>query len=202
MALMAPRVRVPSRTSVRAVWLGLVSGAADAAGWMKNGLFPAHMTGNTALIGVALVEHHPGLAATRVLVVLSFFAGLVLSPLLEARRRLGASAAVWGAAAFALAAALTPARPWDALLLATALAMQNAALHRFGGKSINTSFLTGNLQTLGATIARRLFGRGQHFASRPCGSVTMPCGKTRRGRARRVMAGGTIGAWPDVHLPG
>ena len=148
-----------SRTMARAIWLGLVSGAADAAGWMQTGVFPAHMTGNTALIGVALVGHHPGLALKRVAVILCFFAGLVLSPLLGSWKRFGTSAAVWGASAIALAAAFAPAHPWDVLLLGLALAMQNAALHQFAGKSINTSFLTGNMQSLGAAIARRALGR-------------------------------------------
>ncbi len=152
---------LPSRAAARAIWLGFVSGAADAAGWMGTGVFPAHMTGNTALIGVAIAEHHPVLALTRAAIILCFFAGLLLAPMLEPWTRFGRSAVVWGASAFALAAAFAPKHPWDILLLAVALAMQNAALHRFAGQSINTSFLTGNLQSLGATVARRALGRSR-----------------------------------------
>ena len=144
---------------LRATWLALVSGAADAAGWTGTGVFPAHMTGNTALIGVSLFERHWHLAFVRLVVVAAFFAGLLLSPALGMRKRLGTPASVWGASGFALAAALVRVQPWDVVLLAVALAMQNAALHQFGGKSINTSFLTGTLQSLAMTVSRHALGR-------------------------------------------
>ncbi len=184
------------RTAARAIWLGLVSGTADAAGWMESGLFPAHMTGNTALIGVAFVQHHVGLAETRAAVIACFFLGLVLSPTLGFEKRLGTSAAVWGASAVALAAALAPAHLWDVLLLSTALAMQNAALHRFAGQSINTSFLTGNFQSLGAVIARRALGRATP-ADAAADRVTL---RVVPSVWAAYVAGAAIGAALALHL--
>src|SRR5258708_6375601 len=46
-----------------------------------------------------------------------------------------------------------------ALLLALAMGMQNAAATRFGGVSLNTVFITGNLQKLGEGLVAWLWTR-------------------------------------------
>ncbi len=149
------------RPWARVVWLGVVSGAADAAGWVGSGVFPAHMTGNTALIGVAVLASQWHLAAIRLATVASFVCGLVLAAALGTRRGAGTTLSIAVAAGFALAAALARTAPADVLLLAVALAMQNATLHQFAGKSINTSFLTGSLQSWALALGRHAVGRAK-----------------------------------------
>ena len=66
--------------------------------------------------------------------------------------------AVLAASLVVLVAAFLP-RPINVLALGAALGGQNAAFTRFGGQSINTSFISGDLQKLAQAVARRIAGK-------------------------------------------
>ena len=144
----------------RASWLALIAGLSDGLGWLQTGLFAAQMTGNTALLGVALAEGHWQGAAQKATAILCFLAGSLVSRLLlgpgEEPRR-GRVAAVLAASLVILVAAFLP-RPVNVLVLGAALGAQNATFTRFGGQSINTSFVSGDLQKLAQALARAIRG--------------------------------------------
>ena len=148
--------------ALRASWLALIAGLSDGLGWLQTGLFAAQMTGNTALLGVALAEGHWRGAGQKAAAILCFFIGSLTARLLlrpERGPRRGRAVAVLAASLVILAAAFLP-RPINVLVLGAALGGQNAAFTRFGGQSINTSFVSGDLQKLAQAIARRLTGKG------------------------------------------
>ncbi len=145
----------------RASWLALVAGLCDGLGWLQTGLFAAQMTGNTALLGVALAEGHWHGAAQKAAAILCFLTGSLVSRLLlrpEQGPRRGRLLAILVATLLILLAAFLP-RPVNVLVLGAALGGQNAVFTRFGGQSINTSFVSGDLQKLGQVLARRISRR-------------------------------------------
>ncbi len=153
---------VPLRhPALRASWLALVAGLCDGLGWLQTGLFAAQMTGNTALLGVALAEGHWHGAEQKAAAILCFFSGSLVARLLlrpEQGPRRGRALAVLAASLVIVMAAFLP-KPLNVLVLGAALGGQNAAFTRFGGQSINTSFVSGDLQKLAQAIARRITGR-------------------------------------------
>ena len=140
----------------RASWLALIAGLCDGLCWLQTGLFAAQMTGNTALLGVALAEGHWRGAAQKATAILCFLAGSLVSRLLLRQGkdpRRGRVFAVFAASLVILVAAFLP-RPVNVLVLGTALGAQNAVFTRFGGQSINTSFVSGDLQKLSQALAK------------------------------------------------
>ena len=147
---------------LRAAWLALIAGLGDGLGWLQTGLFAAQMTGNTALLGLALAEGRWREAGEKAAAILCFFAGLLaIRLLLQQGRglRQGRALAVLAASLLILVAAFLP-RPFNVLVLGAALGGQNAAFSRFRGQGINTSFVSGDLQKLAKAMARRLSGDG------------------------------------------
>ncbi len=139
-----------------ASWLALIAGLSDALGWLQTGLFAAQMTGNTALLGIALAQGHWWSAGYKATAILCFFAGLLLARLLHRpgqRERAGRAAAVLLATLVIVLAAFLP-KPFNVLSLSVALGAQNAVFSRFGGQSLNTSFISGDLQKLSQAFAK------------------------------------------------
>nr|WP_321983355.1 YoaK family protein [uncultured Lichenicoccus sp.] len=144
----------------RASWLALIAGLCDGLGWLQTGLFAAQMTGNTALLGVALAERHWGGAAQKAAAIFCFLAGSLVSRLLlrpGQGSRQGRVLAILVATLLIVLAAFLP-RPVNVLVLGAALGGQNAVFTRFGGQSINTSFVSGDLQKLGQVLASLMAG--------------------------------------------
>jgi uncharacterized membrane protein YoaK (UPF0700 family) len=84
----------------------------------------------------------------------------------RARARLGAAQWTTLTVTSALHAACSfLGRRSAALLLALAMGMQNAAATRFGGVSLNTVFITGNLQKLGEGLVAWLWHRRRRSAA-------------------------------------
>ncbi len=138
---------------LRGAWLALIAGSADAAGWVLSGIFAAHITGNTVLLGVSLAQGDVGKAAVRAITVAGAFAGFSVAAALlrqdtPARRR----ATGLLASGLALLAALMGHKPYDIVLLAAALAAANFAYRNFVGTSVNIGFLTGDLQSLASAL--------------------------------------------------
>src|SRR5262245_48048632 len=132
--------------AVQAALLVMIAGYADAIGFLQFRAFAGQMTGNTILLAISMVEAHWSQSAYYVAVIASFLVGVVISGSLV---RLGAAPAIalsLSAASLAICSFVTT--HWGALLLAFAMGAQNAASTRFGDATINTVFITGDLQKL------------------------------------------------------
>lgn len=137
--------------------LAVIAGYADTIGFLRYDAFAGLMTGNTILLGIGLAEADPHRAAFYGGIIAVFLTGVLLS---RALLQLGAPPAV----ALTLTAVLHVVcsfqdRPVAAPMLALAMGMQNAAATRFGGVSLNTVFITGNLQKLGEGLIAWLWTR-------------------------------------------
>jgi uncharacterized membrane protein YoaK (UPF0700 family) len=143
-------------SSDNTVWqaclLAIVAGYADAGGFLGFNAFAGAMTGNTVLLGIALATDKLADAAQSVAIIAAFLAGVAASALLRRHVSLAAILVI-EMAAIVVAALVTP--PVAAPVLAFAMGLQNAAMTHFAGLSLNTVFLTGNLQKLVETLLRR-----------------------------------------------
>lgn len=139
---------------MRALLIGLIAGWADAVSYLQAHTFAAQMTSNVVLLGITLAHQAWSESARLLVVIVAFVAGMVLVLLIN--RRVGQRASLMGCAAgmaaIALAGRLSPLMP----LLAMCFGGQNAALQRFRGQSINTSFVSGDLQKFANALAQSL----------------------------------------------
>jgi uncharacterized membrane protein YoaK (UPF0700 family) len=142
---------------LQACVLAVIAGYADTIGFLRFDAFAGLMTGNTILLGIGLASAQLLRAASYAAIIGAFLAGVLLS---RAVLQLGAATwmALTGAAVLHVACSFLD-RFWAALLLALAMGMQNAAATRFGGVSLNTVFITGNLQKLGEGLVAWLWTR-------------------------------------------
>ena len=124
----------------------MIAGYADAIGFLQFRAFAGQMTGNTILLAIALVETHWTDSAFYVAVLVCFLIGVVTAGSLVRRGHRPALALTLAALALAICAFVDTR--WGALLLAFAMGSQNAAATRFGDASLNTVFITGDLQRL------------------------------------------------------
>jgi uncharacterized membrane protein YoaK (UPF0700 family) len=104
------------------------------------------MTGNTILLAISLAEGGWSQAGFYLAVIASFLVGVAVSGSLVRLGYAQALALSFAAASLAICAFVT-AR-WGALLLAFAMGAQNAAATHFGAATLNTVFITGDLQKL------------------------------------------------------
>jgi uncharacterized membrane protein YoaK (UPF0700 family) len=132
-------------TTWQAAVLSVVAGYADAVGFMTFGAFAGAMTGNTVLLGIAVAGANFEDALRSAIVIASFLAGVTAGAVLRRRIPLASIFAI-EAAAIVTAAVIAPV--FAAPTLAFAMGLQNAAMTRFGGASLNTVVLTGNLQKM------------------------------------------------------
>lgn len=136
----------------QACLLSIVAGYADAVGFLVFNAFAGAMTGNTVLLGIALAHGKLIDAAQSAAIIAAFLVGVAASAVL--RRHVSLAGILFlEATAIVLAALATPSVA--ATLLAFAMGLQNAAMTHFAGTSLNTVFLTGNLQKLVETALRR-----------------------------------------------
>ena len=142
-------------SSDNTVWqaclLAIVAGYADAVGFLTFNAFAGAMTGNTVLLGIALVAHQFVDAAESAGIIAAFVVGVATSAVL---RRYIPLAALLGVEAAAIVVAALVMPLVAAPLLAFAMGLQNAAMTHFAGTTLNTVFLTGNLQKLVETLLR------------------------------------------------
>lgn len=142
-------------SSDNTVWqaclLAVVAGYADAVGFLVFNAFAGAMTGNTVLLGIALAGQQFAAAAQSAGIIAAFVVGVAASALL--RRYVPLAALLDEAAVIVVAALVMPLVA--AAVLAFAMGLQNAAMTHFAGTSLNTVFLTGNLQKLVETLLRR-----------------------------------------------
>jgi len=126
--------------------LVMIAGYADAIGFLQHRAFAGQMTGNTILLAISLAEASWSQAGFYLAVIASFLVGVAISGSLV---RLGiAQAVALSLAAVALAVCAFVTARWGASLLAFAMGTQNAAATHFGAATLNTVFITGDLQKL------------------------------------------------------
>jgi uncharacterized membrane protein YoaK (UPF0700 family) len=138
-----------------------VAGSVDAVAYLLCGrVFVANMTGGTVLLAISLLQRNLGEAGLRGGLVAAFLVGVIVVRFLARmpdrrltkRQRisiLGIESIVLLMLAWKSAGAHTDLL---LLLLAGTLGMQNAAFRYIGGLHLNTTFITGDLESLGETI--------------------------------------------------
>jgi uncharacterized membrane protein YoaK (UPF0700 family) len=132
------------------VLLCLVGGAADAIAYLNFGTFVGAMTGNTVLLGIDVADGQFAEAFYHVCVIAAFSTAIVVTQAGRLRRIPAGLPLIVGA--IMLAGSQMVHDKWSALISAAALGVQNAAVRKIGGISINTVFVTGNLLRLGAAM--------------------------------------------------
>ncbi len=148
-----PQLEASSDNTVwQACLLAIVAGYADAVGFLVFNAFAGAMTGNTVLLGIALAGNQLAAVAESAGIIAAFVVGVAASALL---RRYVPLAALLGLEAAATVAAALIMPLVAAPLLAFAMGLQNAAMTHFAGTSLNTVFLTGNLQKLVESLLDR-----------------------------------------------
>jgi uncharacterized membrane protein YoaK (UPF0700 family) len=146
--------------TLQAGLLVMIAGYADAIGFLHFDAFAGQMTGNTILLALSIAKASWSETAFYVAVILSFVIGVVVSGSLVRLGHPPAIALTMSAVALAVAAFVTA--QWGALLLAVAMGAQNAATTRFGQATINTVFITGDLQKLFEAVLDWLWpGKGR-----------------------------------------
>ena len=167
--------------------LACAGGAVDAVSYMELGrVFTANMTGNTVLLGLALVQAESQAAVRSAVALAGFLVGGALGAWIVARRQLGG---MWPPAVtvaltlewiilvvfavgwqYANAVSPTPA-VGAALIVLSALAMgvQSAAARRLDVSGIATTYITGTLTSLITGLVGRVGGIGarQHSVQPP-----------------------------------
>ena len=149
---MSKREISSDNTVGQACLLAIVAGYADAVGFLAFNAFAGAMTGNTVLLGIALAGNQLAAAAESAGIIAAFAVGVAASAVL---RRYVPLAALLGIEAAAIVAAALVMPLVAAPVLAFAMGLQNAAMTHFAGTSLNTVFLTGNLQKLVETLLSR-----------------------------------------------
>lgn len=148
-----------------AVALALVAGCADTLGFLNYDTFAGLMTGNTVLLGLSLARQHFPHAALYAAVLAAFWCGLLAS---RTALRLGSPARlpIAGTLAMVVLCNFLSTR-WAAPALAFGMGLQNAAATRFAGVTLNTVFLTGDLQKLADGLLSHLLPRSAAEPVRP-----------------------------------
>jgi uncharacterized membrane protein YoaK (UPF0700 family) len=139
-----------SRDLGRTILLCLVGGSADGISYLRYGTFVGAMTGNTVLLGIDITEGRPERALYHLAIVAVFLAAAILARVVIVSRMpvvvpLVVTAVMLGASELIVS-------EWGALLSAAALGLQNAAVRKIGGVSINTVFITGDLMQLASAV--------------------------------------------------
>lgn len=164
---------------LRSVEFALAVALAGLAGWVDATAFVrfartyvSFMSGNSTALASSLSAAHAPKIALLIAALGSFVAGVIAgeSIAMAARRHRRPAALVAeaivllvaGVAAFSGRAILLPI-----VLLATALGIQNAALHEAGGMRVALTYVTGTLVRFGRAIAAALAGRGAWAGALP-----------------------------------
>lgn len=136
----------------------------DAVGFIElGGYFTSFMSGNTTQGGAALVEGNWSVVLLTVSLILLFFIGSVLGPLLAFSNPRWGPAAVSFAVLFGVALTLALAlmgfpASQAMLVLAASAGAQNAILPMRGAVRLGATFVTGTLYMAGQDLALALRG--------------------------------------------
>lgn len=145
--------------------LAFVAGCTDALGYLRFRTFAGLMTGNTVFLGLALFGHAPAGPVLYIAVIAAFCAGVVLARL---ALRFGATPRPVLVLTILILIGLNFSfSPWAPAMLAFGMGAQNAATTRVAGVTLNTVFLTGDLQKLMSDIVAHLFPRAKRDRPAP-----------------------------------
>lgn len=207
--------------------LALTAGYVDAVGYLTFNVFTAHMSGNSARLGVYLgrVDAHDALVAAFAVgvFVASIVAGTVVMEIGTERHRTAMSGVLLVTEAallviFAVVAGLgevhghLPARPASRFygLVAcavTAIGLQTASLQRLSGQPVRTTFVSGMLTTLAdEVVATFALGDGRQPRRSYVGDeLGLRAESSRRSRMALLasiwlayVAGATFGTMTDL----
>jgi uncharacterized membrane protein YoaK (UPF0700 family) len=135
----------------RITLLCVVGGCADAIAYLRYGTFVGAMTGNTVLLGIDIAQWRLDGAVFHLSIIAAFLLAVVLT-----RAVLDGFPVIVPLTFTALMLATSDliTNQWSAALCAAALGLQNAAVRKIGGVSVNSVFVTGDLLRLGSAIPR------------------------------------------------
>jgi uncharacterized membrane protein YoaK (UPF0700 family) len=162
----------PGQTTQNAslLLLSVAAGCVDAIAFVRSGIFPANMSGNSVVLAIGILHPETGAAALSALALAGFCLGaasgawLVHAPDRDWSRRISGAILLAGLLVLACAATLllAPDRFFSAVIIVVSAAMglQSAAIQQLGIPGVATVFVTG---TLTATIAR-LVGLARRMA--------------------------------------
>ncbi len=145
--------------------LALVAGMINAAGYL--GMYHqalTHMTGNSTLLGLALVYGETGMLRYFALVLLSFVAGCALSgviigdSVLRPGRRYGVALLLESALLWLAIPLLSAGHDAGLWLAAMAAGLQNAMAATFSGAVVRTTHMSGIITDLGTFLGQWLRG--------------------------------------------
>ncbi|MGV6871845.1 YoaK family protein [Pseudochelatococcus sp. B33] len=147
-----------------ALLLTVVAGFIDAVGYMELGHFYlSFMSGNSTHLGMAVAQADRPEAMTAAALIAAFVAGVAAGTLIVDRAESEPGVLVLSTELFLVIVAillLYAGRPVVALcLVAGAMGMQNALRQFVDGADLGKGFVTGNLFSLGQSLAR--LGRGR-----------------------------------------
>ena len=177
-------------TTWQASILVIVAGYADAVGFLTFGAFAGAMTGNTVLLGIALAGRDFDAAAQSAIIIVSFLVGVAVSAFFGRKFPL---TAIFSIEAVAIVAAALIAPLVAAPVLAFAMGLQNATMTRFAGASLNTVFLTGNLQKMMQDFLGRFTGSTKPLQSETAEGAVI--GQLWIGYLAGVVAGALAHQW-------
>jgi uncharacterized membrane protein YoaK (UPF0700 family) len=144
--------------------LAFVGGYSDAISFVLAKTFTGHMTGNSVLGAIAVAGRDWRGALARLLAVVCFLAGIILSGLIARAlanwpswpvlsTAVGIEVLLIVVAYFVLASHAVARLESFVVCMSLALGLQNGAFRRTGGISVHTTYLTGMITGLIATQA-------------------------------------------------
>jgi uncharacterized membrane protein YoaK (UPF0700 family) len=172
----------------QAALLVAVAGFTDAVGFLRYQAFACQMTGNTLLLALSVFHLSWAQSFYYVAMIACFVLGVLASSgLVRSGHSPVLSLCIAGGA---LAVCSFIGLKWASPLLGFAMGMQTAAATRFGAASINTVYITGDLQRLFEAIAALLWPRGGAPPSVGIGALALVW--------LEYLCGGLIGALADL----
>ena len=139
------------------IGLAFIGGYADASSYLLAGAFTGHVTGNCVLAAVSAASKEWFLTLDRLLAVIFFLAGILLSLILNRfvpvrLRQYSLAVAMVVEVLLFLSASLLlsnkAARELFIVCMCLALGIQNGALHKTNGISVHSTYVTGMVTTL------------------------------------------------------
>lgn len=146
-----PRAKRPGPATPLALLLGLIGGYTDAVVYLAMHMWVGNMTGMLVFAVLALTRYDYAYATEHFGTVFVFTGGVAAAR--AGRQLFRRPQTALGVPALLTAIAI-PLFPGLAgfYLVAFAMGWQNGAVHNFGGASVNTVFMTGNLERLGEGV--------------------------------------------------
>ena len=164
------------------IGLAFIGGYADASSYLLAGAFTGHLMGNCVLAAVSAASKEWSLTLDRLLAVIVFLAGILLSLILNrfvpARlRQYSLVVAMVIEVLLFLSASLflsnEAARGLFIVCMCLALGIQNGALHKTNGISVHSTYVTGMVTTLMQRTFHHYSSKGSPEENSAKDSVTL-----------------------------